>query len=36
VHEGLISVTPLQFDLNHGVRLAAPPFVVPGFERHGG
>ena len=36
VHEGLVSITPLQFDLNHGVRLAAPPFVVPGFEPHGG
>lgn len=32
VHDGLASVTPLRLDLNHGARVAEPPFEVPGFD----
>lgn len=32
VHEGLVSVTPLRLDLNHGARVTEPLFAVSGFE----
>lgn len=31
VADGIISVTPLQLDLNQPSRVASPPFAVPGF-----
>ncbi len=32
VADGVVSVTPLRFQLDHPERLAAPPFAVGGFE----